>query len=435
MEGIPDGLPRLCAWAGAAASDGSHAAWLSSADAMDPPGVLLVAGAAAADAPSPPTVLLISVDGLGAEQFDPSVAPRIARLADEGVRAEWMVPAYPTLTFPNHYTLVTGLRPDRHGLVANDMVDPALGTFHSKQSFGAPSAWWEGGVPVWVTAERAGLRTATNFWPGSEIAIHGVRPWRWLRYADGIPLDDRVATTLEWLSLPPAERPRFTTLYFAELDQAAHRSGITSDAARQALAGIDAAIGLLLDGLDARGLRDAVDIVLVSDHGQVDVPVTNVIATDAMVDPAIATPVDDGQSIGFLPAPGREAEAEAVLLGAHAHYDCWRKGELPAPWRYGAHPRVPPIVCQLHPGWDAVLTEKLAWRRANGTRGSHGYDPAHPAMRAVFVASGPSFREGAVLPPLENVDVYPLLMHLLGLDPGEHDGSDAAFGALRTPAD
>ena len=380
-----------------------------------------------------PTVLLISVDGLGAGQFDPAVAPRIAGLAAEGVRAEWMAPSYPTLTFPNHYTLVTGLRPDRHGVVQNEMEDPALGHFESKTSAGADPAWWEGGVPVWVAAERAGLRTATNYWPGSEIAIHEARPWRWVRYADGVPLDARIATTLEALSLPPAERPRFATLYFAELDQAAHGFGPSSAQAHAALHSIDTAIGHLLDALDARGLRDAVDIVLVSDHGLVDVPATQVIATADMVDPAIAEPVDDGQSVGFVPVAGREAEAETVLLGAHDQYDCMRKDALPARWHYGTHPRVPPIVCQLHAGWDALEPAKYARRQQAGTRGSHGYDPLLPAMRAVFIADGPSFRDGAVLPPLENVDVYPLLMHLLGLDPGDHDGDDDALEALDRP--
>src|SRR5690606_21783283 len=174
-------------------------------------------------------------------------------------------------------------------------------------------------------------------------------------------------TTLAWLSLPAAERPRFSTLYFAELDQAAHRAGADSQEARAALAAIDAAIGRLLDALDARGLRDAVDIVLVSDHGLVDVPATNVLSTDAMVDPAIATPVDDGPSLGFVPVPGREAEAEAALVGNHPGYDCWPKGALPARWHYGTHPRVPPIVCQVHRGWEALLPSKLARRGADAT--------------------------------------------------------------------
>jgi predicted AlkP superfamily pyrophosphatase or phosphodiesterase len=122
------------------------------------------------------------------------------------------------------------------------------------------------------------------------------------------------------------------------------------------------------------------------------------------------------------PLPGREREAEARLLGAHEQYDCYRRGELPARWQYGTHPRVPPIVCQMHEGWDALYPQKLAKRAPEATRGSHGFDPALPSMRALFVARGPSFVPGTELPAFDNVDVYPLLARLLGIEPAPNDG-------------
>ena len=386
-----------------------------------------------APAATPTSVLLVSVDGLGAELLDPAVAPRIAAMAADGVRARWMTPSYPSLTFPNHTTLVTGLRPDRHGMVHNTMEDPALGRFAIHASGTSDPAWWDGALPVWVSAERAGLPTATYFWPGSDSPIRGVRPTRWKAYDGGVPDHARVDTVVGWLSEPPATRPRFATLYFEALDHAAHDHGPRSAEARAALRGVDAAIGRLLDGLRENGVDDEVDVVLVSDHGMVEVPPTQVVATGAMVDPAIARAVTTGQSVGFVPLPGREAEAEARLLGQHAGYHCWRKEGMPTRWAYGRHWRVPPIVCQMHAGWDALSPERMARRDPTATRGSHGYDPELPAMRAVFVASGPSFRQGVVLPPIDNVDVYPLLMHLLGLDPAPHDGDDDALEALRPP--
>ena len=376
-------------------------------------------------------VLLVSVDGLGADMLDPSAMPRVTAMADAGVRAEWMAPSYPVLTFPNHYTLVTGLRPDRHGLVHNTMEDAALGRFTKNASADSDARWWNGGVPVWVSAERAGLPTATHFWPGSETTIHGIRPTRWLSYDEDISSDARVDTVLGWLSEPPATRPRFATLYFSLVDDAAHGHGPRSAAMQAALREVDAAIGRLLDGLAARGLADTVDVVLVSDHGLVEVPPGHVLSTDAMVDPGIARAVTTGQVVGFAPLPGQARAAEARLLGRHTGYACWRREALPARWEYGRHPRVPPIVCQMEPGWDALEPERLAWRDPDATRGSHGYDPALPSMRAVFIASGPSFREGVVLPPIDNVDVYPLLMRLLGLAPEPNDGdAEATAGTL-----
>ena len=377
------------------------------------------------------SVLLVSVDGLGADMLDPAVAPRIVAMADAGVRAEWMTPSYPSLTFPNHYTLVTGLRPDRHGVVHNSMEDAALGRFDKHGETDGSSGWYDDGVPVWVSAERAGMPTATFFWPGTDSVIHGMRPSRWMPWDGRVPHAERVDTVLDWLSEPAATRPRFVTLYFAALDQAAHGHGPRSPEARAALAAVDGAVGRLLDGLRAQGLTDRVDVVLVSDHGLAEVPPGHAISTDAMVDPAIARPVSTGQSVGFAPRPGREAEAEATLLGAHAAYDCWRRDELPERWRYGAHPRVPPIVCQMHEGWNALRPRGVAERQTGETRGSHGYDPALASMRAVFIADGPSFRDGVVLPPLDNVDVYPLLMQLLGLPPEPNDGDRDALEALR----
>src|SRR5690606_7707250 len=203
-------------------------------------------GAAAA---APDSVLLVSVDGLHPDRINPADAPNLARLAGEGVRARWMTPSYPSLTFPNHYTIATGLRPDRHGIVHNSMHDAELGTFRlsDRDAVGA-SGWW-GGEPIWVGAENAGLRTATMFWPGSEAEVAGVRPTRWHVYDESASAAQRAATVAGWLLEPDATRPRLATLYFHDVDTAAHTYGPGSAEARAALVGVDVAVGNLLDAL------------------------------------------------------------------------------------------------------------------------------------------------------------------------------------------
>jgi predicted AlkP superfamily pyrophosphatase or phosphodiesterase len=377
--------------------------------------------------PAPAPVLLVSIDGLGAGQYHPERMPNLARLARGGVSAEAMVPAYPTLTFPNHYSIVTGLYPDRHGIVHNTMRDAALGGFWLSNREAVGDGRWWGGTPVWVAAERAGLPTAAFFWPGTEADVGGVRPTRWRPYDGDIPMHTRVDTVLGWLSEPAATRPRFMTLYFEHVDEASHAHGPDSTEAHEAQRAVDAALGRLLDGLDARGLDDSLNIVLVSDHGLAEVAPGNTVVVEEMVDPADVELVSAGQVVGFVPKPGREPAAEDALLGRHARHECWRKDELPARWHYGAHPRVPPIVCQVDEGWNAVTRERLARQPRDGIRGSHGYDPAHPSMHAVFFARGPGFRSGAVLPAIEAVDVYPLLMRLLGLTPADSDGDPSAL--------
>lgn len=380
--------------------------------------------------PTPPpsaapaqAVVLVSIDAFRADYLKPQLTPHLARIAREGARAAWMNPSYPSLTFPNHYTLVTGLRPDRHGVVHNRMADATLGDFAVADRNAVDDGRWWGGEPIWVTAEKHGVRSASWAWPGSSAAIGGVRPSRWVPYDETVPPARRVDDVLGWLDAPPSQRPRMVSMYFEQLDKAGHDYGPDSPQVRSTLAQLDAVIGRLYDGLAKRGLLDRVDLVVVSDHGMAEVGPRHAIGVADMVDARDATVISDGQSIGIVPVRGREAEAERQLLGAHAQYDCWRREQLPARWGYGTHPRIPPIVCQMHEGWDALFPTKLAKRPPQATRGSHGFDPALPSMRALFIARGPSFVPGARIAAFDNVDVYPLLAHLLGVPPAPNDGS------------
>ena len=403
---------------------------------------LLLAACSTSPAPPAPTsaaatrpqLLLISIDGLRADALDWGITPTLSRLAAEGVRAQWMNPSYPALTFPNHYTLVTGLRPDHHGIVHNSMADTQLGSFMVSKSEAVGEARWWGGEPIWVGAEKASLRAATWSWPGSEAAIDGVRPTHWRRYDAQVSAHARAVQVGDWLQ-DRATPITLAALYFDQVDKAGHDYGPQSPEYRQAIAKVDAAIGELVARLRREQRLAHTDIVIVSDHGMATVPPRQVIAVEDMVPVAEAKVVSIGQSIGIAPEPGHERAAEARLLGAHAAYDCWRRQELPARWHYGTHPRVPPIICQMHEGWDALPAADVPARHAGHVRGSHGYDPGLPSMRAVFVARGPSFVSGATLPPFDNVDVYPLLARLLGIAAAPNDGdAQALLPALRSPA-
>ncbi|MCA7022820.1 MULTISPECIES: ectonucleotide pyrophosphatase/phosphodiesterase [Stenotrophomonas] len=402
---------------------------------------LLAACASTGPAPSvatattaPPTVLLLSIDGLRADMVDRGHSPNLARLAREGVRSVGMSPSYPSLTFPNHYTLVTGLRPDHHGIIHNSMRAEDLGDFRLDNRDAVTNPAWWGGEPIWVGVEKAGYKSATWSWPGSEAAIQGVHANQWHAYDESVPLPERMQLVLSWLQgAPDGHKPRLVAAYMEQVDKAGHNHGPDSPEYAAAVRQVDAAIGQLLDGMRRDGLLDQTNVIVVSDHGMANVPDGQVIATEDMVAPEIAREVSVGQSVGFTPQPGREREAEKALLGAHPHYDCWKKEHLPARWHYGTHPRIPPIVCQMHEGWDA-LTRKSIARRPPGSRGSHGYDPALPPMQAVFVARGPSFRQGLLLPRFDNVDVYPLLARLTGITAAPNDGDPQALQqALRHP--
>lgn len=378
-----------------------------------------------------PKLLLVSIDGLRADMLDRGITPNLSRLVDGGVRARWMTPSYPSLTFPNHYTIVTGLRPDHHGIIHNSMHEDALGSFRLSKREAVTDARWWGGEPIWVGAEKAGVRTATLSWPGSEAAIQGVRPSQWRTYDASVPLPDRVDQVLGWVGQTDVDAPRLVTLYMEQVDHAGHDHGPDSPEYAAAIGEVDQAIGRLLDGLQARRLENSTNVIVVSDHGMASVPDGQTIAIEDMVDPTIATDVSMGQSVGFAPLPGKRREAEKALLGAHAQYDCWTRQTLPARWHYGSNPRIPPIVCQMHEGWNALSRASVA-TRAPGTRGSHGYDNALPSMRAVFIARGPSFKQGQTIAGFDNVDVYPLLARLLGVPAAPNDGdAERLLPALR----
>ncbi|UKE51984.1 alkaline phosphatase family protein [Xanthomonas translucens] len=413
---------------------GACAALLLGACASTPSSssIATTAPQAASSAAQRPLLLLISIDGLRADMLDRGIAPNLSRLVREGVRAQWMSPSYPSLTFPNHYTLVTGLRPDHHGIVHNSMTDPALGTFRLSDRDAVGDGRWWGGEPIWVGAEKAGLHAATWAWPGSEAAIQGVRPSRHQALDEHIAPNARVDQALGWLDDRDAPHPQLLTLYFEQVDEAGHEFGPQSAQYARAVEQVDAAIGHLLDGLARRGQLDRTNLIVVSDHGMATVPAQQVLIVEDMVSMQEAEVVSYGQSLGIAPRPGQEAGVEARLLGAHPQYDCWRKAALTARWHYGSNPRIPPIVCQLHEGWDALPAERAAEKPRTGLRGSHGYDPALPSMRAVFIARGPAFRRGATLAPFDNVDVYPLLARLLGIPAAPNDGDpQALLPALR----
>ncbi|PPV07165.1 phosphodiesterase-nucleotide pyrophosphatase [Xanthomonas bromi] len=396
-----------------------------------PPAAAAAASVSNASANAPHTLLLISIDGLRADMLDRGITPTLSQLARAGVRARWMTPSYPSLTFPNHYTLVTGLRPDHHGIVHNSMRDPTLGGFWLSKPDAVGDARWWGGEPVWVGVEKTGQHAATWSWPGSEAAIKGVRPSQWRHYEKGVSLDMRVGAVRNWLKTDGAQRNRLVTLYFEHVDEAGHDHGPESREYADAVHTVDAAIGRLLDGMQRDGTRARTNIIVVSDHGMAEVAPGHAISVEDIAPPQIATAITDGQVIGFEPMLGKQTAADASLLGKHPQYDCWRKAELPARWHYGSHPRIPPIVCQMHEGWDALLPDKLAKR---ARQGSHGFDPGLPSMRAVFLAQGPDLAQGRTLPDFDNVDVYPLMTRLLGIPAAPNDGNPATLlPALRVP--
>lgn len=359
-----------------------------------------------------PLTILISIDGFRSDYLTRGVTPELARLAAEGATGP-MRPSFPSVTFPNHYTLVTGLHPDHHGIVGNVFVDPALGRFTMASK---EPGFWDQAEPIWVTAEKAGLKAATMFWPGSETEIRGVRPTWWLPFDQTLGGDARVDRLLAWIDETP--RPDFATLYFDTVDTAGHTYGPDAPETNQAATGVDQSIARLVEGLRARGLWDATNLIVVADHGMAGTSPERVIYLDDLIDPAGITVLYAGAGASIEPVAGHEAEVEAALVKRHPHGECWTRATIPARFVLGANPRVATIVCSADIGWLFATRARPVTR----TGGAHGYDNAEPEMQALFVAHGPRIARGVTLRDLDSVDVQPLLGRLLGIAVPPGDG-------------
>ncbi|WP_426689735.1 ectonucleotide pyrophosphatase/phosphodiesterase [Rhodanobacter ginsengiterrae] len=396
-----------------------------------------------AAAPSGPAVplLLISIDGYRHDYMQRGLSPTLAMLARGGVQAASMQPSFPSLTFPNHYTLVTGLTPDHHGVVNNTMFDARLGKFSlSSRTAVSDGRWWAGGTPIWETADQRGLRTATMFWPGSEADIHGQRPDYWLAYDGKLTPAQRVDQVLAWLDLPAAERPAFLTLYFDGVDHAGHTYGPDTPQVDAALRETDTAMAQLVQGLQQRGLFERINLIVVSDHGMASVPEAHNVMIDQLIPLGRVQRVSLGILAGFNPKSDSAAaradfrKVEQTLEQPQQHMQCWDKTRVPARLAYGRNARVPQLLCLANVHWRITTTENAARRKGEVNLGDHGFDNAEPLMQAIFVAHGPAFRVGARVPAFPNVDVYPLMTHLLGVPPAANDGDYDAVKDMLKPA-
>lgn len=386
-----------------------------------------------AEAPHP--LILVSIDSFHPDYLDRGLTPTLQALADDGVRARWMTPSFPSKTFPNHYSIVTGLIPDHHGIVDNNMIDPVLGRFTLQDRNAVGDGRWWGGEPIWVGAKRRGLRTATLFWPGSEAEIDGVRPDDWSRYDVSLAAEARVDTALGWLDRGVRKRPHFITLYFDQVDAMGHLMGPDSPEIDAAMVAVDTALKRLLDGLKSRGLDETVNLVIVSDHGMAELGPDREIVLEDVVNPSWVEIVSLTEIASFQPRPGHEAEVEAALLAPVDGMSCYRKDALPADWRYGTNARVPAIVCLLDEGWRIRRRDSFnPWQKVNVNKGAHGFDPDSPSMRALFVAHGPAFNSGILVEPFQNIHVYPLLARVLGIPAAPNDGDPAVTAPMLRPA-
>jgi len=367
------------------------------------------------------SLLLVSLDGFRPDYLTPQNTPTLWQISKEGALAEnGMLPSFPTLTFPNHYSLVTGLHPENHGIIANEMKDPDIADRFSlgNRLVTNDPRWWIG-EPIWVTAQKQGLKSATMFWPGSEAEIHGVRPTYFVPYDQQMPAAKRVEQFLSWLDLEASARANFFTLYFEEVDSIGHKFGPKSPEILQALRNVDSAMALLVQGLKDRNLWGKMNLIVSSDHGMVEIENQKRIDLQEIfkIFPNVET-IGGGALMGAFSKNIKELAAlKANLKNASPHIDVYLKNEIPSHFHYQKSARIPDLLIVAKEG--AYIQMKPVIASAGGT---HGYDHRLKSMRALFLAHGPAFQQSLFKNEFSNRDVYPLMCKILQIKAQKHDG-------------
>jgi len=366
-------------------------------------------------------LILIGYDGFRPDYLALAPTPNFDRLIREGVIAESLEPVFPTKTFVNLYSIVTGLYAENHGIVGNTVRDPSTGDRlrMSDAERQAESRWW-GGEPIWVTAEKQGKRAGTYFWVGSEAEIGGERPTHWMPYATNFRNSARVRIdqVVEWLS---ADEPiDLATLYFSDLDGVGHSQGPRGSRLFTELQEADANLGYLIDELDEAGIWPNVNILIVSDHGMTALDDEKVIRLDHIINENDVFVVEWSPIASLIPDAGKADAVYQALKAAEENYTVYRKDELPERLRYNDNERIPEILVVADPPYSIANQYILDTIGINS--GGHGYDPEFEDMHGFFAAFGPGFQQGLRSETLKIVDLYALMAHLLEVDPAAHDG-------------
>ena len=374
-------------------------------------------------------VLLVSLDGFRWDYFERGALTNLHRLAARGVRAKALVPVFPSDTFPSHYSMLTGLHPEHHGIVGNDIIDPSIpSTFAmGSREVVQETNWWLG-EPIWITAQKQGLRAATCFWPGSDAQIGGTRPTYWLRFDATLPNEKRVAQIIDWLSLPKETRPQLLTLYIDDVDKAGHRFGPNSLEVEAALRVVDKTMGLLFEKLKAMG-REDLNVIIVSDHGMTESGRERAVVLEDYIDGQDISEAFGGPVVLIYPRAGKkDFLLQQLQKVPHARF--YAKESVPERFHFRDSPRIAPIVGIVDEGWVVVKRQAMPRWLKGGPKGMHGFDNQYKSMHGIFLAVGPAFQSGITVEPFLNLHVYELTAKILAIKPAPNDGSIEAVRTL-----
>ena len=368
-------------------------------------------------------VLLISIDGFINDYHERNETPNFDQFHQNGILAEYLIPVFPTKTFPTHYSIATGLYTENHGVISNSFYDYEL---EERFSYGPPEnstndeRWW-GGEPIWTTVENQGKTAATFFWPGSEASIRGVQPTKWVDYDGSVPDSVRIDSVMAWMDPNGDVQADFGTLYFSFVDSRGHSYGPDSPEVDEAVVEMDGLMGYLLENIEAAGLSNILNVIIVSDHGMTELSEERVIFLEEIIDLDEVDIIDWTPVAMIRPDEGKTMDIYNQLKENEENYRVYLRDELPERFHFSNHYRIPEIIMIADIGY--TITNRSFFEDRGLIAATHGYDNMEPEMFTYFAASGPDFRSGEKSDPFESVHIYELMAYLMGLEPAPNDGN------------
>lgn len=364
-----------------------------------------------------PYLILISLDGFRWDYVEKYHPPNLSSFIKNGVMAESLIPSFPTKTFPNHYTLATGLYPDNHGILGNVFYDYKKDTTFNKRNVAmAEDGSFYGGSPIWVEAKKADIVTASYYFVGTEADIQGIRPTYYYKFDNSVSNEERVNQAINWLNLSEKRRPHLITLYFGDLDKTGHRHGtLDEEKIKTTLFELDKDLGKLFKGLSETGLP--INIIIVSDHGMANQLTNKLIPIESIENDTLFMTIDHGTIVNIHPKKDKDTVLQ-YLRQKEDHFKVYKTENTPEFEYIPKNKNWGEI--QLIPDYGYYfLTQKNKTsliEKGIATIGVHGYDSKYKEMHGIFYANGPAFKVGYKVPPIKNIHIYPLMCKILGLE-------------------
>jgi predicted AlkP superfamily pyrophosphatase or phosphodiesterase len=384
-----------------------------------------------------PYVVLVSFDGFRYDYVKHFEAPNFKEFIKKGSQAEALIPSFPSKTFPNHYSIVTGLHPGNHGLVDNSFYDKTRNTTYGMRDLAkVVDGYYYGGIPLWQLAMQHGVKSASYFWVGSEMSEDARRPDYYYTFNDTIHPLRKVNQVIDWLKLPQADRPHLITLYFSSPDHEGHDFGPWAEQTKNAVLRADSLLGALMTGIESTKLP--VNVILVSDHGmfEIDLTAEKSIFIDELInrkDKSVRFVNGGTQMHLYMNDISKRDSVYTVLKSREGNFKVMKKEEFPARWNY-QHERAGDLLVEAKPGFyirGASREQFLKNEPIGEKRGVHGYDPeATTEVLGIFYAQGPNIKSRITLPPFQNIHVYPLVARILGLPLPPIDGNPEVLHKL-----